>query len=117
MSTLSSRRYFLTDREFFTFSCDCRRGRSATTRALNFYTLLGAAAVKSTTLPASKTASARLPRPLVVALINRPASIVRFNKVQQSGTQHDGILSRGKLLRCTYLTLLRHFEAYFSLPA
>lgn len=65
-----------------------RRGRSETTRALNFYTLLGAAAAKSTTSSVSKTASARLPRPPVVALINRPASIVRFNKVQQSGTQH-----------------------------
>lgn len=83
--------------------------------ALNFYMLLDTAAAKSTTLSASKTASARLPRPPVVALINRPTSIVRFKKVQQSGTQHDGILSRGKLLRRTYLTLLRHFEVYFSL--
>jgi hypothetical protein len=42
---------------------------SETARALNFYTLLGAAAAESTTSSASKTASARLPRPLVVALI------------------------------------------------
>lgn len=103
--------------KFFTFSRVCKRGRSETTHLLNFYTLLGAAAAKSTTLSASKTASARLPRPPVVALINRPASIVRFNKVQQSGTQHDDILSRGKLLRRTYLTLLRHFTKHIFLSA
>lgn len=101
--------------KFFAFSRDCRRGRSETICALNFYTLLDTAAAKSTTLSASKTACARLPRPPVVALINQPTSIVKFNKVQQSGTQHDGILSRGKLLRRTYLTLLRHFEVYLSL--
>jgi len=76
-----------------------------TTRALNFYTLLGAAATKSTTSSVSKTASARLLRPPVVALISRPASIVRFNKVQQSGTQHGSISPRRlKLLHHVYLT-------------
>jgi len=77
-----------------------------TASALNFYALLGAAAAKSTTSSALKTASARLSRPPFVASINRPASIVRFNKVQQSGTQHGGILpaSRRALLRRIYLT-------------
>jgi len=59
-----------------------------TASALNFYALLGAAAAKSTTSSALKTASARLSRPPFVALINRPASIVRFNKVQQSGARN-----------------------------
>jgi len=78
----------------------------ALNRALNFYMLLGAAATKSTTSSASKTASARLRRPPVVALINRPTSIVRFNKVQQSGTQH-GDIPPCRLLRRVYLTLSR----------
>ena len=94
-----------------------RRSCLETTRALNFYTLLGAAVAKSTTLSASKTASARLPRPPVVALISRPASIVRFNKVQQSGTQHGGISPRRlKLLHHVYLTfhVLHRFEIHFS---
>lgn len=93
-----------------------RRGRSGTTRALNFYTLLGAAAVKSTTSSASKTASARLPRPPVVALINRPASIVRFNKVQQSGTQHG--ISPCRVKRLSYpLAIHCRFEIHFSPPS
>lgn len=120
MRTLLNCRRFLTDKEFSTFFLAMGTGRRScleTTRALNFYTLLGAAVAKSTTLSASKTASARLPRPPVVALISRPASIVRFNKVQQSGTQHGGISPRRlKLLHHVYLTfhILHRFEIHFS---
>lgn len=101
--------------EFSTFPRDGRRGRSETARALNFYALLGAAAAKSTTSSAPKTASARLPRSSVT-LINPLGSIVRFNKVQQSRTQRDGI---SILSRCFYVAsitrVLRHCETYFSL--
>lgn len=100
--------YRLFHKDFSTFSRDGRRGRSTTARALNFYTLLGAAAAKSTISPASKTASARLPRSPVVALINRLASIVRFNKVQQSGTQYDGVLPHS--------VAKRFYTAFISYP-